>query len=255
MKLLGIFTEDSELYFELVSVLRKRRIPFVSVDKPASIPEEVSVIITGAGEGSLFSEMEVVEVSEGVEECVDKALNLLWGKREYMEIVVGIDPGPRPGVAAVGDGLLLKSASLTSPEDVLPYLESLMRIYIGRSWKVRVGHGDPISLKRILASIPEGMVELEIVDESGTTSPGAKSDELSAIKIALKSGGRRGFKEYNPTEGEVQNVQRLSRLKSGGKITIDRGEARRVLKGEITIDEAVERKLNEITVVKNDTDK
>jgi len=42
------------------------------------------------------------------------------------------------------------------------------------------------------------------------------------------------------TAGEVQNLQRLSRERSGGRFTISRSSAHRVLRGELTLAEAVD---------------
>ena len=47
------------------------------------------------------------------------------------------------------------------------------------------------------------------------------------------------------TAGEVANLQRLSREGSGGRVTISRSSAHRVLRGEITLAEAVEAVLPE----------
>lgn len=255
MKLLGVYTYDSELYFDLVRELRRRGVTFISIDDPKALPAEVAVVITGRGEGESLKGVEVVEVDEDVVEAVDAALNAIWGKREYTEIIIGVDPGPRPGIAAVGDGLLLKALTLSSPGEVLSAVEGIMRTYTSRNWLLRLGDGDPVSLKRIVSSIPRGLIDMEVVDESGTTLAGPKGDHLSAMLIALKSGGGRGVNDYQPTEGELQNVQRLSRIESEGRVTIDRERAGRVLMGDLSMEEAIREKLEEIGYVKKVRDK
>lgn len=255
MKLLGVYTYDSELYLDLVRELRQRGVTFISIDDPGALPPEVAVVITGPGEGRSLKNVEVVEVEGDVEEAVDTALNVIWGKREYTEVIIGVDPGPRPGIAAVGDGLLLKAITLSSPGEVLSAVEGIMRTYTSRNWLLRLGDGDPVSLKKIVSSIPPGLIEMEVVDESGTTPAGSKGDHLSAMLIALKSSGGRSLRNYQPTDGDVQNVQRLSRIESGGRVTIDRERASRVLRGDLTIEEAVEEKLEEMGYVKKVRDK
>ncbi|MCD6111580.1 MAG: hypothetical protein J7K08_07960 [Thermoplasmata archaeon] len=255
MKLLGVYTYNSELYFDLIRELRRRGVTFISIDDPVALPAEVAVVITGRGEGASIKGVDVVEVGEDVGEAVDAALNTIWGKKEYTEVIIGVDPGPRPGIAAVGDGLLLKALILNSPGEVLSAVEGIMRTYPSRNWLLRLGDGDPVSLKQIISSIPPGLIDIEVVDESGTTLAGPKGDHLSAMLIALKSGGGRGVKDYHPTSGEVQNVQRLSRIESGGKVTIDRERASKVLKGELSMEEAVREKLEEISYVKRIGDK
>jgi hypothetical protein len=58
--------------------------------------------------------------------------------------------------------------------------------------------------------------------------------------------GTRAKKRYiiNPTEGEVKDIQRLSRIESGGKITISKELAKKVAKGKLSLKDAM-RKQNE----------
>jgi hypothetical protein len=44
----------------------------------------------------------------------------------------------------------------------------------------------------------------------------------------------------NPTEGELRELQRRSRIKSQGRVTISSEMARRVALGELTLIEAIE---------------
>ena len=47
--------------------------------------------------------------------------------------------------------------------------------------------------------------------------------------------------ELQPTEGEVKELQRRSRIKSQGRVTISSDLARKVALGELTLAEAIEK--------------
>ena len=46
--------------------------------------------------------------------------------------------------------------------------------------------------------------------------------------------------ELQPTEGEVKELQRRSRIKSQGRVTISLDLARKVALGELTLEEAID---------------
>jgi hypothetical protein len=47
--------------------------------------------------------------------------------------------------------------------------------------------------------------------------------------------------ELQPTEGEVKELQRRSRIKSQGRVTISSDLARKVALGELTLAEAIDK--------------
>ena len=82
---------------------------------------------------------------------------------------------------------------------------------------------------------------VELVNEQ-KTSRGVKRNQhgVSAIRIATLSGERvwEPF-ELQTTEGEIREIQRRSRIKSQGRITISSELARQVALGELTLLEAI----------------
>jgi len=83
---------------------------------------------------------------------------------------------------------------------------------------------------------------VEVVDEAGTTHRTAQPDVDAAIDIA-KSSGRRVEPpvEIRPTPGEVREIQRRSRLDSGGVVTISSELAGAVARGDLSLEEAIAR--------------
>ncbi len=162
------------------------------------------------------------------------------------ELVVGIDPGPRPGYAILAGDRCVGEGVLESPEATGPFATHLRRQFPTRHVVFRVGSGDPPRRNRIVNELLTHHRWVEIVDEQGTTPRGHRRprDPVAARSIARGLG--RSVREHLPTTftaGEISNLQRLSREGSGGLVTISRSSAHRVLRGEITLADAVAEKI------------
>jgi hypothetical protein len=91
-------------------------------------------------------------------------------------------------------------------------------------------------------------VNVEVVDETGT-SPfmgrgihgSEMSDIIAAINIASLKGTSVGKQEVEPSMGEIKRIQEYSREHSNGKTSIPWDLARKVAKGEMTVEEAIEK--------------
>jgi hypothetical protein len=86
------------------------------------------------------------------------------GKNEYWirqmllsgharELVIGIDPGPNPGVATISDGRVLDSRNLYELEDVLKYVENVTQQCDYDRLKIKIGNGDRINREKIITSL------------------------------------------------------------------------------------------------------
>jgi len=238
-KVLGILTEDFRLYHDLVAALKARDLPFVSLSASRRIPENVGAILTSAAEAQRVRFPAVVAVGE-LDVSIARALQLLKGKAKWQELHVGVDPGHRPGVAVLGDGDVLDTRLAANPEAVVLHVRDAIRIFPAEHVRVRVGHGDPTNRNRILNSLAREGLRVEIVDEAGTTRRSPHPDVDAAIDIARTPGtpARPPF-EIKPTAGEVREIQRRSRLDSGGRVTISAELANAVARGELTLEDAL----------------
>lgn len=240
-KVLGILTEDFRLYHDLVAALKTRDLPFVSLSFSRRVPENVGAVLTSPSEAGKLPGRRTVPV-EDVDVAIARAAQILRGRETWREVVVGIDPGQEPGVAVLGDGEVLDRRIAPSPEAVARIAARTVRAFPADRARVRVGDGDPTNRNRIINALSREGLDIEIVDERGTTTRSPQPDLDAAIRIALTPGVRsRPFYEIAPTEGELREIQRRSRLRSGGRVTISRGLAAEVAKGETTLGEAVER--------------
>jgi len=239
---IGLLTEDSRFYHELVSVLRERRFPFVSLTFDGPIPEQVGVIITTAQEADRLAFRPLIADEPQAARAVSRALHLLRGGGMLRSLVVGIDPGRRPGIAALGDGVVLDTLRASSPEAAASQVEELAALYPASEVRVRIGHGDRTNRNRIFNALWDAGYTIEIVDEYNTTHRTERPDIEAAIEIALTPGYAPKRRQLiAPSDGEVRDIQRLSRLRSEGRLTISQGLARDVAAGRLSLDEAIQR--------------
>jgi hypothetical protein len=187
----------------------------------------------------------VIAVSEGIDRrtlgaAVEHALGPTSPEEE---IIVGIDPGPRPGYAVLAGSTVIGQGNLDSPEGAGTFANHLRHRFATRHVLFRVGSGDPPARNRIVNALLDHQRTVELVDEQGTTPRGRRRprDAAAAGAIARTRGlpvRERILETFTP--GEISNLQRLSREGSNGRVTISRTSAHRVLRGEITLAQAVD---------------
>ncbi len=240
----GLVTGDPALYHELAGFLRERHWPSVSLLPGGRIPDRVAVVLTSPREAGLISHSNVLAVGEEVDRrALGAAIrHALEASPQGCAIVVGIDPGPRPGYAVLAGESVIGEGSLESPEAVGSFASHLRHRFASRHVLFRVGTGDPPSRNRIVNSLLDLQRTVELVNERGTTPRGSRRprDAAAARRIAATPGP--AVREHLTgviTPGEISNLQRLSREGSGGRVTISRSSAHQVLEGKLTLAEAV----------------
>ena len=248
MKTLGVYTKDFSLYHDLLKVLKRRKVAYVLLPSLKDVPQRISVIITSHSEFHDIKQKEAVaaDAYDSLDHAVDVALRLLIGKEMYAKVFIGIDPGEFPGVAIVGDDVLLHKTQVESPEKVVSLIKQYLREYPSTETMIRIGHGALIIRNRIINSLIPLHIPIEIVDETKTTPSKqisrCEKDSEAAAAIALRSGGKVRMKlPLKPTRGAIKDIQRHSRQFTDGIFTISEKTAEDVLKGVLSLKEAVEK--------------
>jgi len=238
---LAVATEDFRLYHDLVAALRERGLAFRTMAPGARVPPGTGAVLTSPAEAVAVRFSRVVPCAD-IDDAIARALQLSRGRDRWRELVVGVDPGPRPGVAVTGDGEVLDRRTARDPEDVARLVRGAGANFPADRVRVRVGHGDTTNRNRIINALAaEGLV-VEIVDERGTTRRTRTRDLDAAVAIANARGVRAEAPfPVEPTPGELREIQRRSRLGSRGQVTISKHLAHQVAVGRLTIAEAVER--------------
>ena len=240
-KVIGLLTRDFKLFHDLVKALKRRDLPFISLSFDDPIPPNTGVIITTQQEIDKI-DFDRKVACEDIAMAIAESIRILKGKERFDELIVGIDPGAKPGIAIVGDGLILETRQASSPEEVADLMKEIAASYPADRIGLRIGHGDPTNRNRIINSLSSQRYDIQIVDESRTTRRSNTPDQEAAMGIAFMKGhpAKRKY-TISPTPGEIRDIQTRSRGESGGEITISKSLAVLVARGEITLEEAISR--------------
>ncbi|MEF8847603.1 MAG: hypothetical protein V5A68_00515 [Candidatus Thermoplasmatota archaeon] len=248
MKSIGLYTKDFSLYHDLLKALKRRKISYISLNSLKDIPNQVGVLITSNKEIHDVKTPKVIaaDAYDTIDHAIDLALHLLIGKDLYSKLLIGIDPGEHPGIAVVGDEILLQKKHLKSPRKIKYVLKRFLKEYPSKQTIIRIGHGSPTIRNRIINSIISFDVPIEIVDESKTSSSlqtaRHEKDKEAAAAIAMMKGGEvQSRLPLEPSRGEIKKIQEKSRTLTGGNFSISEKKALKVLNGEISLEEAIKK--------------
>ncbi|ELZ78150.1 hypothetical protein C455_10723 [Haloferax larsenii JCM 13917] len=233
-----VATADFELYHEAVAELRSRGVTFTTVEPGDPLPDRARVVITSPDDEVETDCSRVTATGDDARRAVDEALATLRGGGG--RIVVGVDPGTRPGIAVLS-GETVVAAFHVPLADAVDVIRSETDDAVDPL--VRIGDGARLQGAKIINDLDD--VPVELVDETGTTpylGSGARGmgDVLAAANIARIDGERIDSREIEPTDGELQRIKSKSREQSVDNRTIDDELARRVAGGELSVEEALD---------------
>ena len=197
----AVVTAQGKAYFFIVSKLKERYIPFLSLVPGETVPTDIKVAITTEQEKHLIRHGRIL-VYDG-EAAPDAAANeirkILQGKETYEKIVIGIDPGEVFGLAVIADGKVNETANCFSIHEVLTKVSNVIKNvnFASTSVTIKIGNGVPMYkelIKAFDAELPT-KVKLELVSEVGTNRSlnhnkhrRGLRDIASAIRIAGRAG-------------------------------------------------------------------
>ncbi len=239
MEAAGVITHDYQLAYRLINALRSHGIRPVQLapgdNIPASMsvwfgtPEEVRTIGDPRGIGCTVDNLEAAITSA-----------LVGNNTTIDNIVFGVDPGPRPGLAWISKNMILGSVQLESVDETANVIDTIVGKHNPKFHVVRIGNGSRTISGRIVNICLTRGHSVEIVDERKTSTGSRHNHTASAARIAMKPGRRKLERvDIDPSEGEIKEIQRRSRTTSGGRVTIPKSLAKAVAVGRMDIYEAV----------------
>ena len=217
--------------------LKRRKCDFVML---ASSEKWDGVLLTSPEE---VQDGEIPATEETLEISVERAIQASRGLDSAVQLVFGVDPGPRPGIAWLADGVVVGSAQLEQIDSVADHIVGLSSAVEHKRMCVKVGDGAPLIRDRIINQlILRGIETLEVNEYRTSQGSRIKTHLHAATRIALMGGSRvHHIRELNPTEGDLKEIQRQSRIMSLGNLTISTELARLVACGELSMEDAIKR--------------
>lgn len=242
MDRIAVRTSDFRLAFRVMRELRRRGVSFVLLDLDSPL-ESISQVWITSSEDANSQGIAVIGEAEQVELAVERAIHARSGISHVKELIFGVDPGPRPGMVWLADGVLIGTAQLERIDDVADHIRGIASALDHGKVVIRIGDGSPTERNRIINCCIARNLTVELVDEHRTSSGLARNAHTSAaLRIAMMEGNRCEHKlNVEPSEGELREVQRRSRRQSGGRLTISRELAKAVAVGRLTMQEAINR--------------
>jgi len=112
-------TDDFRLSFHLMRELKRRKCEFVML---SSDDKWDGILLTSPEE---VEDGEIPATEDTIEIAVERAIQAAKGLDSAVQLVFGVDPGPRPGIAWLADGIVVGSAQLEQIGTVAEHIQGL----------------------------------------------------------------------------------------------------------------------------------
>lgn len=235
---------------------------------PGELPSKGSVLVVTTEEEQIelnkYSKVVVLTKNDtlSIDRAYSKIILGIEGKKIWESLIVGIDPGLTIGIAIITDGCL---RTVFETRDIKEAIEFILRSIKNTPSKMTIirvgstgGYRQVLILNELLNVKPKN-VSLEIVNELQTTPlscqdvregiiEGAQEgikmtagkDATAAMEIAFRLGENvKSHETWKTSEGELKEIQVLSRQYSKGEVTISRELALKVAAGKLTLEQAI----------------
>ena len=199
LRIIKVATDDGHAYYDIVSRLKRTHLRFVSVSSGQGRHSAQDLLITSRMEAPAFGSNAVAieDLDEDPIIMEGQILSRLLDESKR-NLLIGIDPGSRIGVAMFYGGRELGAFTANSVEGSVATLLKLVERVQATSVSVKIGAGEPKSSLRLARLLRERLpppASVEIVDESGTSigkhgAIGATKDQRAAARIAFRKGAQ-----------------------------------------------------------------
>ncbi len=181
-KTIGILTRNVRLYYDITKFLKFRNIHFRILDFKGKIPRDIGVILTSQEELDSIDFHPKVAVTD-LEADIRKAIQETAGMTQENILIIGVDPGPMPGIAAISKARIIETRQAQNIPHAADIIYHILSDYAYSQAILRIGDGSPEE-RDLLLELLEGNFDLvEIVDEASTSRVG-EGHEDAAVRIA-----------------------------------------------------------------------
>jgi hypothetical protein len=252
------------LYYFIVGFFKSRRIPVQSLTLEDEIPSDVRLLITTEKEepqvkkryGTISRKILRIFGVQGEDQdhinnqLIRNLALLLVGK--WDEVILGVDPGVRFGLAVSINGQVIESKEIVGSEPAASLAYQMIQPYLSDRIKVRIGNGILLFVRmflRALISNPFFHLEVELVDEKKSSTLGrlaqgrsTHSDQAAARIIAHTPGKKIDPVLWTPTiqEHDIKQLQQMSRSITQGKYKLPHDLAKEVALEKYSLAQALD---------------
>jgi len=233
-----------------VKILKRLGLGFRSCIPEDGFCKEAQLVITTAEEIANIDHKHLLVIDDTPDETTT-ALDIMihyLSDLSPREIMIGVDPGLHNGLAVLADGIPVFGRVLASPITTSSLIIKLVTHtktrYQDSILHTRVGLGSKLYstllLRQLLRTSPS--LNLELVDERYTTTPGGYfKDQFSAEIIALRSGRAYTSDDLliDEKRGFIRGLQHLFAWLTDKKGVLSIEKARKILQNELTLDEVL----------------
>ena len=226
--IVGIYTKDFALLNKITNKINDSKIKLRHIENLPIKARDIDVLITK----KRIRKCKIPQIQPDNLDILE--LRIRCEIYDCKNIIIGIDPGGMTGLSVIGANRILFMDNYKSVDDLANIVKS-MNGEIGIS-SIKIGLGSPPERTRIIDSLREFSGIIQLVDEHNS---GSGSHTKAATRIALREGEINEDKTYDPKPGEIAWIQKQSRRKSKGLVTIDKELAHKILIGQITMQDAI----------------
>ncbi|MHA2405137.1 MAG: hypothetical protein ACXACH_00120 [Candidatus Hermodarchaeia archaeon] len=189
------------MYYQLVSELKKRGLPFLAVNPHDSIPLNIKIVLSTEAEKGYFSFPNVLIHREpsNPSMVIDMACQILYRKKKYDDIVIGIDPGKTCEIAVLGDRTILETKKIRGENEAATEICKMLARYKSFRKVIKIGDGAKPYRSMLIKILTQNIlpsIHIESVMEQGTTKNISRLRRIShckmssAVVIASRKGNR-----------------------------------------------------------------
>ena len=242
----AIATRKPKTLYVAVKILKRLGIDFEICTPEDEKSGSAKVVITTEEETANLdpSRLVIVQRNSDEDHIEIEVMLKLFGVDEIKEIVIGVDPGLRFGLAFVVNGCVVFSRTRSSPHDAVNLTRKLAiyshQRFPDNRFSIRLGTGSRLYYVLYLRALTNAIsgVGIELVDEHHTTLPGGyATDQSSAIMIAARTGRNHSKKDLKlkPKPGYIRALKHLVAKLTNNDINLSTEDARSVLLDRTTL--------------------
>lgn len=180
--LIGVLTTDVRLYYDLMAFLKSKDLGFRMLDFERPIPTDIGVVLTSEGELDSIGFEQKIAVTD-IELCIRQARLALHNLSGNELVIVGVDPGPEPGIAVLCADQIIETRQAQNTEHAADIILGILSDYSFSQCVLKIGDGSPEERDRIIELVASNFDIAEIVDENRTSKVGEGHVD-SAVRIA-----------------------------------------------------------------------